>query len=63
MPTPGKLKKLAAEKGITVEQLIKEALVKADGKKTFAAIALGVYPGTLYSYLDRHPMKCDRKQN
>lgn len=51
----GKLRDLAKAQGITIAQLIANALTETNGNEIAAARLLKVYPNTIRGWLERHP--------
>ncbi|HEX3052221.1 MAG TPA: hypothetical protein VHP83_16295 [Aggregatilineaceae bacterium] len=57
MAEPNKLEKIAAERGVTVKQLIEEALRKNEYIQSKAAFSLGVYPYAVKRYMKKFNIK------
>ena len=50
---PSRISEIAAERNITEEELLTDALAKGEGSLARAAMYLGVYPNTIRVALDR----------
>lgn len=51
MATPGKIKRIAVQKGVSEEALIIQALEAANGSPTQAAFNIGISPSAMFHFI------------